>query len=159
MPTILPPPIEPQLRPVEPGDVSGLLTLVRQLGHDVPSAVSDEEMARRLVAVLEAPDHALFVAVMGPGEPVIGWIHIFDAPRLAVGRFAEIAGMVVDGRHRGQGIGRRLVTIAENWARRRGLGKLRVRSRSERQGAHAFYRRLGFLASKGQTVFDKPLGR
>lgn len=159
MPTILPPPIEPILRPAVPGDLDALVALIRQLGHEGSETVVKEEVARRLTVLLEHHDHALLVAVMGVGEPPIGWIHVFAAPRLPVESFAEIGGMVVDGRHRGQGIGRRLVVAAEGWARQKGLRKLRVRSQRERQGAHAFYRRLRFVASKGQTVFDKPIGR
>ena len=85
---------------------------------------------------------------------MVGWIHVFAAPRLTVATFAEIGGLVVDEGLRGRGIGRLLVSAAASWAEQRGLTTLRVRSRVERAGAHRFYRRLGFGATKQQEVLE-----
>ena len=68
-----------------------------------------------------------------------------------------LGSLVVEPAHRGAGAGRRLVAAAEDWARRAGLAALRVRSRTTRDGADAFYRRLGFRRTKEQAVFEKEL--
>jgi GNAT superfamily N-acetyltransferase len=70
---------------------------------------------------------------------------------------AEIAGLVVDEPRRGRGIGTRLMAAAEEWARNRGLGALRLRSNVIRDEAHAFYRRQGFASSKTSLLFTKTL--
>jgi GNAT superfamily N-acetyltransferase len=58
---------------------------------------------------------------------------------------------------RRRGLGRGLLERAEDWARARGLGAVRVRSRLERADAHAFYTRLGYRETKRQVQFRKEL--
>lgn len=71
---------------------------------------------------------------------------------------AEIAGLVVDEKFRGAGIGARLVAQAETWAAGEGYGLLRVRSNVHRDLARRFYEREGFRVTKSQNHFVKPLG-
>jgi GNAT superfamily N-acetyltransferase len=63
----------------------------------------------------------------------------------------------VDERNRGAGVGRALVSAAEEWAKESGLATIRVRSRIERDRAHKFYERDGYTRLKTQYVFEKPL--
>ena len=58
---------------------------------------------------------------------------------------------------RGHGAGRALIEAAVAWARERGVKTLRVRSRAQREGAHAFYEALGFERVKTQVVFRRAL--
>ncbi len=92
-----------------------------------------------------------------PDGSLCGWLHLFVAHRVESDRFAELGGLVVAEEDRGKGIGRRLLAAAEQWVKGRGITKLRVRSRSSRSDAHAFYQRLGFIGSKEQLVLDKPI--
>lgn len=137
------------IRSATPGDVDPLAELSTQLGY--PSSV--EQTAGRLAPILASDDHLVLVAESVDG--VVGWIHVFLALRVESGPFAEIGGFVVTETLRGQGIGRALLTAAEEWVRRRGVAKLRVRTRSTRHGAQAFYQRLGFAPTKEQQVLDK----
>jgi GNAT superfamily N-acetyltransferase len=89
---------------------------------------------------------------------VAGWLHAATALRLESPPYAEIGGLVVEERRRGQGIGERLVRAAIGWAGERGYAELRVRSNVVRADAHRFYRRLGFASVKTQAVFALPLG-
>lgn len=98
----------------------------------------------------------MFIATGAAGEPV-GWIHIGATHRLEAGPFAEIGGLVVDEAHRGGGIGAALVKAAEDWARGRGFGLVRVRSNVARAGARGFFQRLGYGEVKTQAVFGKPV--
>jgi len=135
------------VRPASLGDAPAIAALTTQLGY--PSA--GEKIAERLAALIEDDRHAVFVAEHGGA--LVGWAHVADAPLLQDEPGAELEGIVVAEDARGSGVGRGLVGVAEVWARRRGLGVLRVRSRSTREDAHAFYRRLGFEDVKTSLVF------
>jgi GNAT superfamily N-acetyltransferase len=63
--------------------------------------------------------------------------------------------LAVDERLRGTGIGRRLLATAEDWASSRGLEQLRIRSRRDRDSAHAAFASMGFVLSKTQRVFTR----
>jgi len=140
------------VRLVQRADAEGLARLSAELGY--PSSLA--EIRSRLGAVLAHPDHAAYVAEH-PDLGLLGWIHVFAGLRLESGSFAEIGGLVVAAGHRRTGVGRALVEQAEGWCWERGLSTLRVRTRTRRQDAHAFYRGLGFEAVKTQTVFVKEL--
>lgn len=140
-----------------PVDVRGATlddaTAMARLSGELGYPTSTEEARERLAAILSSAEHLVLVA-RSEGETV-GWIHAFAALRVESGRFAEVGGLVVSGRHRGAGIGRRLLAAAEAWAAGEGMEHLRVRSRSTRRDAHRFYERLGFDRTKQQDVFDK----
>lgn len=140
------------LRPATVEDAPAIGELSDQLGYPDPSKRTEG----RLVFLLGEKDHAILVACLAD-ESVVGWIHVFVAHRLESDAFAELGGFVVAENQRGRGIGRLLLLAAEKWVLERDLEKLRVRSRSERDQAQGFYRRLGFQLSKEQHVFDKKL--
>ncbi|MFB9326503.1 GNAT family N-acetyltransferase [Paenibacillus aurantiacus] len=60
---------------------------------------------------------------------------------------AQIEGVRVDGRYRGQGIGEQLFRHAIDAARREGCGMVQLTTDKQRPDAHRFYERLGFAAS------------
>lgn len=93
----------------------------------------------------------------GPVTWAVGWIHASRSLTLESGVGCEIRGLVVAASHRQSGVGRRLVEAAESWADGRQCTRIRVRSNVVRDGARAFYSRLGYRVSKTQRVFDKPL--
>ena len=138
-------------RSAHASDAPNLLGLVEQLGY--PSAL--EALRARLELVLLRDDHAVFVAE--EDGALLGWIHVLAFDSLATERCALVGGLVVDAGRRRSGIGRELVVLAEDWARARGLGVLRLRSRETRTGAHRFYERLGFELVKRQLQFKKEL--
>jgi len=133
-------------------DSEVLAGLSGELGYPTDRA----ELAERLSGLLDRSDHAVAVAV-DPEGGVVGWVHAFAAYRLESAPFAEIGGLVVSEAARGEGVGRRLVEAAEEWATEQGLGSMRVRSNVVRQQAHAFYRHLGYESLKEQAVFRKVL--
>ncbi len=114
------------------------------------------EVARRLERLLDDQDAGVLVAERSGA--VIGWGHVFVAHRLQVATFAELGGLVVAPEQQRRGVGTALLAASEAWARGRGVGEMRIRSRVERDGAHAFYAARGFEARKRQTVFVRPLG-
>ena len=72
--------------------------------------------------------------------------------------FVMIGGLVVDHQYRKQGIGRRLLARAEEWAAQNRCSVVRLWSSAQRIEAHEFYRRAGYTHIKTQYSFAKPVG-
>jgi N-acetylglutamate synthase-like GNAT family acetyltransferase len=143
--------IEAILRHPTAGDAAAIAELSEQLGY--PSTAA--EVARRLQNL--SNQHGDLVLVAEREGQVVGWMHAFIAYRLESAPFAEIAGLVVDHRQRGAGIGGQLVAAARAWTARHELRELRVRSNTLREETHRFYRERGFALSKSQCVFALPI--
>jgi GNAT superfamily N-acetyltransferase len=126
-----------------------------RLSGELGYPVSCEEMKQRIESLARMPDHAVYVACIS-GE-VVGWIHVQITHHLQAEPRAEIGGLVVSSEARSRGIGRRLVAVAEEWARQQGLKTVVVRSRATREAAHRFYLREGYSVTKTSAVFAKAL--
>ena len=137
------------IRAAVPADAPALAVLSGELGYPATA----EQVLERL-ASMGPTQHVL---VFDDGE-VRGWIEVIEALRLESGRFAEITGLVVSPDVRGGGIGAALVEAAAEWARKRGLPKVRVRCNVTRERTHRFYLRQGFAEGKRQVVFDRKRG-
>ena len=140
------------IRPAACDDAAAIARLCGQLGY--PSTASDVE--HRLAQAAGGRDGAVFVAD-SPGDGVIGWVHVRALHLLTRDACAELGGLVVEERHRGRGIGARLMDAAEDWARRQGLASLRLRSNVIRDEAHGFYRGRGYASAKTSLLFTKTL--
>ncbi|NEU09457.1 GNAT family N-acetyltransferase [Flavihumibacter sp. R14] len=132
-------------------DSEAIASLSGQLGY--PSTI--QEARERLARVIDHPESCVFVAVND--MQVIGWIHCFLTIRVESAEFAEIAGLVVDEGARGKHAGKELVSAVINWARKRSVRCIRVRSNIKRHAAHEFYRHIGFNELKDQKIFSLDL--
>jgi GNAT superfamily N-acetyltransferase len=144
------------VRPAATGDAGALARLSGQLGY--PS--SREAVDRRLAEILRHPEHAVFVAEThdaGEQPRIAGWIHAAMTRTVESEPSVEIGGLVVEESLRSYGIGEKLLTEAERWARSLGLAAVIVRSNVIRERAHAFYQRLGYRVVKSQRVFRKQI--
>lgn len=139
------------VRPARPEDAPALAALAGELGYPVDAAA----LAGRLAVALGDPDRVVFAAEVD--GRVAGWIDVAERRPIQEVRSAEIGGLVVTRDLQRSGIGRGLVAAAERWAADRGLASITVRSRSTRDGAHAFYRSLGFEDVKTSLVFRRPV--
>lgn len=139
------------IRRASPADAPGLADLATQLGY--PSEPG--EIVRRIRNYETERDEALFVAEK-EGRAV-GWTSCGIADHFYTPLYAEISGLVVDAKERGQGIGALLIAEVEAWARGKGVGILRLRANAIRTEAHRFYLREGFEKKKTQIVFEKRL--
>jgi ribosomal protein S18 acetylase RimI-like enzyme len=129
------------VRDLQPADLAAAAVLLGQLGYPL----SETELQERLDRVTAASDHAVRVA---ESEGVIvGLIHVFERPALEKPCEAVVQSLVVDGRHRGTGIGVLLMRDAEAWARSRRLASVTLYTRVDRDAARAFYERLGYQRS------------
>jgi GNAT superfamily N-acetyltransferase len=139
-----------QVRSADPGDVAQLVSLSNQLGYSIEAG----QLTQQLSLILARNDHAIFVAV-SPDDHVQGWIHIFERPLLMQTTGAELGGLVVEEQLRGQGIGRALLSAAEQWVQANELTHLTIRSNTSRTAAHAFYQELDYEHVKTSNVFKK----
>ena len=155
------------IRPACSDDVRQLVRLAGELGYPTET----DEMRLRLEKITSRTDHAVFVAerrAPAPGRPgssngrggegILGWVHVAREISLEAGETAEILGLVVDRGARRAGVGRRLVTAAEEWGRALALRRIVVRSAVTREEAHRFYPALGYLLAKTQRKYVKALG-
>lgn len=140
------------IRTARPDDAEAIARLSGELGY--PTTAPDAR--RRLFDIKTSEHHAVLVAEDDSGS-VVGWMHVFRSPRLGGEPFAELGGLVVTETLRGHGIGSRLVAEAERWASERGIGTLRIRTRTTRNDARLFYEDLGFFLTKTQVVFERQL--
>lgn len=140
-----------RIRAMRPEDAEAVARLSAELGY--PSRA--EEVIRRLGRLARQPGHAVFVAERG-GEAV-GWAHACGVLRLSTDGYVEIGSIVVDAAHRRAGVGEALVRACEDWGVDAGYARLRLRSGLHRDGAHAFYERLGYARSKASYAFERVL--
>jgi len=139
------------IREIEPGDAAAAAELCAELGY--PCEV--DVMRERIQRVASSNDCRVLVAC--DAEGIAGWIDISIAHHLAAGVYGEIAGLIVAGNRRSQGIGRQLLAEAERWLVEREVGTIVVRSRVTREDAHRFYLREGYTITKTSAVFSKQL--
>ncbi len=141
-----------KVRPAIIADAEHISALCDQLGYPA----SKEEVAKRIKAIQGQDDHTLLVA-QGSDSRVLGWVHSYLSPLVVTELEAEIGGLIVDEKYRGQGIGKLLMRHAEAWSIEKGCQALRLRSNIIRKNAHAFYERIGYGKIKTSWVFRKEL--
>lgn len=141
-----------KIRPAEPNDAASLAELAGELGYPA----SAREMSARLAILVGSASDAVLVAEMGGS--VVGWMHVRASMSLESGSFAEIRGLVVTDQLRSQGLGGQLVQRAEEWARERGMTRIRLNTNVVRERAHLFYERCGFVHTKTSRVYEKHFG-
>ena len=133
-------------------DAAAVAELSGQLGYAVPPDV----VAERIRSMSSDPTHTVAVACADGGQ-VIAWMDLGIVFHLQSGRYCEIGGLVVAESARSNGIGRRMVAYAEQWAAEKGVKKVLVRSNSKRADAHRFYLRENYTMVKTSAVFEKKL--
>jgi len=140
--------MSPTLRLLQSADADAVSALLPDLGYEATPA----QVARRLAGIREWPDQEAFVAELDGA--VVGLCHVQGVRMLNSEGYAEIQALVVSAACQGQGIGKRLVAHACEWAFARGYERVRLRSNVVREAAHAFYEHLGFEKSKASHAFE-----
>ncbi len=120
---------------------------------------SQQVAEKRLQCLLDSKND--WVWVYEESNIIQGWIHVFQANRVASSAFFEVGGLVVNPDMRRKGIGRQLVAFAHTACQEKQCElnqcELRVRCHSKREEAHQFYLKAGFTQSKIQHVFTLKL--
>ena len=120
-------------------DCKDLAELMSELGYPCDPG----DLHRRIESL--ANDPAVLLTVAEHEGKVVGVVtgHILNAIHRS-GPVAMLTALVVLERARGLGIGKRLVSHVERWARDHGASAISLTSALRRSAAHEFYRRLGY---------------
>jgi N-acetylglutamate synthase-like GNAT family acetyltransferase len=139
------------IRIADANDSKQITRLCIQLGYET----TVEEVKNRLRRAFNDDYCEVYVAEID--GKISGWLQVALKETIESGEYVEITGLVVDKDARGKGIGRSLVKQAEEWAKKAGQRKIRVRTNVIRKEAPHFYRALGFQEIKKQSVFSKSI--
>ena len=139
------------IRDACPGDAEALVALVGQLGYPT----SADAVRKRVERLSSSDTDRLVVAELDGGIVGLASLHTslsiaYDSPA------AKLSAIVVDERHRRGGIGQALVEEMEREAERKGCYLFFLTTAGRREGAHAFYERIGFEETGRR--FSKRLG-
>jgi len=127
------------IRLAELSDAQAIASLMGELGYPTRAA----EMQMRLEPILQDSRYRTFVAVRG--GKICGMIGTFcyhSYEHNNVG--GRILALVVTEKMRGEGVGRALISAAENDFSDRNITRLAVNTRFTREEAHKFYESLGY---------------
>jgi len=146
------------IRDAGPADAPAISYLLGELGHPLEPA----RVVLKLEAFRGSSLDRVWVAEFPPEErpareALAGLLSFHAVPMLHTpGHLGRITALVVHPESRGKGVGRRLVAVAEGFARDCGCARLELTSAAHRQEAHRFYVKLGF--SPRPVRFTKDLG-
>jgi len=120
-------------------DAAGLAALMCELGYETAGA----EMESRLISILKDPRYKTLVALND--DKICGMIGTVSASSyLHNDLTGRIIALVVSRESRRRGIGARLIAEAEKNLIQRGITRVTVTARFEREKAHQFYEKLGY---------------
>jgi GNAT superfamily N-acetyltransferase len=123
--------------------------LLLALGYPSPSA----EITRRIADANASADTAVFVAESA--KHVVGVVSVHCLPLFhANGFLGRITSLVVSPESRQRGVGRLLVTAAEEFARKHGCARVELTSGDRRPDAHTFYESLGYRRTSQRFIKD-----
>ena len=91
------------------------------------------------------------------GENLYGYAHLRIAHDLVAAETAVVVSVLVREDQRRQGIGSRLLSAAETWARQSGRSRLLLRTDVIRTDAHAFFVAQGYGESSTKLEFIRNL--
>jgi GNAT superfamily N-acetyltransferase len=133
---------EIKIRDAGEADIEALANLMTQLGYPTLT----EDMRRRFEEISADPSCNTLIAEHA-GE-------IAGMAGLHLERFyeknepcARLMALVVGPAHRGLGVGRALISAAEDWARQKGAGEVMLTTHKRRADTHRFYRNMGYEAT------------
>ena len=127
------------LRSATEADVKHIESLLAELGY--PSKEGD--VRHRLRRSLRSDTSCVLLAQSA--SEVIGLVSAELVPYFPNGStICRVTGLVVSTRHRGRGVGEKLLTGAADFAREHHCSGIEITSGEHRLDAHRFYQRLGF---------------
>jgi GNAT superfamily N-acetyltransferase len=150
------------VRRARPADVPAVVALlesdpVARARGDYADPV-DPSVYQRAFDRIDADPAQLLVVADLPDVPVVATMQLTWIPGLARGGTTrlQVEAVRVDEAHRSRGIGGALVRWACEEGERQGASLVQLTSDRTREQAHAFYSRLGFVAS--HVGFKRRLG-
>jgi GNAT superfamily N-acetyltransferase len=129
-------------------DVPRLVALIAGGSLD-PASTPETDLRPYAEALREIGDTAHSAVLVAETSRVVGMCQLIGVRHVQHrgGLCAEVESMHVDGEHRGEGIGGRLLEAAVARAREWGAYRVQLTSNVARTDAHRFYDRHGFTPS------------
>ena len=118
----------------------------------------EQPAEKALRHLLDEPDRGRVWLIERGGEPAGYLVLTWGFSLEFHGPDAFIDELYVAPRHRGVGLGREAVELAEGTCRAHGVGALHLEVETDNQRAHELYRRSGF-AERGLRLMTKRLAR
>ncbi len=143
------------LREMRLGDAEALREInAEQLGYDVPLTVTVRQMKK----LLKEPEKNFFLVYEDPtSKKAAGYVQAESYESIFSDPMFNITALAVSKHAEKKGIGKALMTGAEEEAKRRGISAIRLNSAEYRVEAHRFYERIGYHSYKMQKRFLKIL--
>ncbi len=127
------------VRDARDSDCAAIAALLGELGYPTQARAVE----RRLAGLRKAGGSRVLVATVGTS--VVGVVGLQVMPLLHRDhKSCRVLALCVTADFTRQGVGTRLMRAAESVARRAGCHRMELTTATERTGAHAFYRRLGY---------------
>ncbi len=143
--------VDLKIRDGKLSDAVELAALMCELGYETTTA----EMESRLISILKDPRYKTLVAQI-EGR-ICGMLGTVSASSYLHNDLSgRIIALVVSRESRQRGIGARLITAAEKNFIQRGITRVTLTTRFEREKAHQFYEKLGYARTGFR--FAKNLG-
>ena len=97
----------------------------------------------------------MLLSVTDDENRAVGYIEaqIYDTPYAET--YVNIMALAVDEKFQGQGLGKKLLSAAEDWGKTKGAVGIRVESSTYRTEAHKFYKACGYECAKEHKNFKK----
>lgn len=136
------------IRPALPGDIDGLVGLLRILFSIEVDFAFDGARQRQGLAMLLAHDAAVILVAEAAGQ-LVGMCSGQLTISTAEGGFALLVeDVVVAGPWQGKGVGRELLAALEQWAGDKKIKRLQLLADRNNTAALEFYRRLGWQGTE-----------
>ncbi|MBV8769607.1 MAG: GNAT family N-acetyltransferase [Hyphomicrobiales bacterium] len=139
------------IRPLRSSDQQAASHLLRQLDYNVDVA----ELASRIDRVLASSTH--FAVAAEESGRIYGLAHAYERPALEKALEVVLQSLVVDQSVRKKGVGKQLVRAAETWAISRGIDRVVLHTRIDREDARRFYERIGYKVTATSHLMTKCL--
>ena len=123
------------------------------LGYDAKLSVVERQLSK----LVGDPHYLTLVYVEEESDGVVAFIHAERYETLHSAAGWDVINLAVTPSRQGRGVGRCLLARFEEEARQRDGKYVRLNSRMEREGAHAFYQHVGYVGDKVQRHFVKRL--
>jgi len=131
--------IDLKIREGKLSDAADLAALMCELGYETTSA----EMESRLISILKDPRYKTLVALND--DKICGMLGTVSASSYLHNDLnGRIIALVVSRESRQRGIGVRLIAAAEKNFIQRGITRVTLTTRFEREEAHQFYEKVGY---------------
>lgn len=129
------------IREAEPADIFALTELMNELGYDTTM----DEMKTRFDNIQNNKDYKTFIAT--DDTEILGMVGLSKNYSYEQnGIYARVLALVTRSMFRQKGIGKKLMDVAETWAREIGANKILLNcgNREERAIAQLFYKKIGY---------------